>query len=54
MTGPKYDPHVVAPYMSFAGDRVKLSSRSSSDIFDSMRESTTDVSISKHNVDMFL
>lgn len=42
-TGPKYARHVIGPYMSFSGDKTKLSSQSSSDIFDSMMESTADV-----------
>lgn len=52
--GPKFASHVVAPYMKFAGDMVKLSSQSSSDIFDSMLESTTNVRIVEHNVNRFL
>lgn len=42
-TGPKFSHHVMAPYMSFTGDKVKLTSQSSSDIFNSMLESTTDI-----------
>lgn len=42
-TGPVYARQVVAPYMSFAGDKEKLKARSSSEIFNSMLESTTEV-----------
>lgn len=42
-TGPKFARYVVAPYMTFTGDKLKLRAESTSDNFEAMLEASTEV-----------